>query len=58
MNPYVSIFIAYKGSKVSSSCLIPQTGYPAQQLGVAITFWTCIREVLGSNLGRDTGYFD
>jgi hypothetical protein len=27
-----------------------------EQTGVACTLWTCIREVLNSNLGRDTGY--
>jgi hypothetical protein len=28
------------------------------RIGVAITFWTCIREVLSSNLGRHTAYLD
>jgi hypothetical protein len=27
-----------------------------EQLGLTVTLQTCIQEVLGSNLGRDTGY--
>lgn len=27
-----------------------------EQVGLAITFWTCFCEVLGSNIGLDTGY--
>jgi hypothetical protein len=29
-----------------------------EQAGVAVTLQTCLQEVLGSNLGRDTGYAD
>jgi hypothetical protein len=28
------------------------------RIGVAITFWTCIRQELGSDLGRHTAYLD
>jgi hypothetical protein len=32
--------------------------FVTEQVDVAVTFETCIREVVGSNLRRDTGYPD
>jgi hypothetical protein len=29
-----------------------------EQVSVVVTLYTCIRELLDSNLGRDTGYYD
>jgi hypothetical protein len=30
----------------------------SEQVGVAVTIWTCIWEVLGSNLNHHTGYHE
>jgi hypothetical protein len=32
--------------------------FPIEKATTAATLWTCIQEVLGPNLGQDTGYHD
>lgn len=41
-----------------NACNIIMNDYVTEQVGLELTGWTCIREVLTSNFGWDTVYFD
>jgi hypothetical protein len=54
---FLSILIDGKRGFVLPSAL-NNTNHESEQFGAVVTLYTCIREELGSNFGRETGYPD